>query len=116
VDASADYFDRTAARKSAPASRPSSPAAAPPGPTPRGDEGGTWYVQVGVFRDRASVEGQVARLSESGWPVRIVTDDRDGDVLYKIQVGGYASETRAREKQSELEGAGFRGAYVTSGG
>src|SRR5262245_2228635 len=32
VDASADYFDRTAARKSAPAARPSAPEPAPSGP------------------------------------------------------------------------------------
>ena len=126
VDRSSGVFDRVEQeRKPEPsrenAKRPSEPslesdsppAGATPAPAPARSEG-DWFVQVWAGRDRQAAELLVDKLQGQGYPVRLFTDRVEGDSLYKVRVGGYGADSEARRVSEELEGKGYRGAWVTS--
>jgi cell division septation protein DedD len=126
VDRSSGVFDRVEEeRKPEPsrenAKRPSEPtpgsgsppAGAPPEPAPARSDG-DWFVQVWAGRDRQAAELLVDKLQGQGYPVRLFTDRVEGDTLYKVRVGGYGDDSEARRVSEELEGKGYRGAWVTS--
>ena len=56
----------------------------------------------------------VDKLQKDGYAVKIVSDRVEGDTLFKVRVGGYETEAEARRMSGELEGKGYRGAWVTS--
>ena len=128
VDRSSGVFDRVEdERKPEPSretrKRPSEtaapePSGAPAPATPEGASddasGGPFFVQVWAGRDRQAAELLVNKLQGDGYPVRLFTDRVEGDSLYKVRVGGYAADTDARRVSEELEGKGYRGAWVTS--
>jgi cell division septation protein DedD len=97
--------DPLAESGSAPAPASQKPAAASDGP---------WFVQVWAGRDREAAELLVDKLQGQGYPVRLFTDRVEGDSLYKVRVGGYSGDAEARRVSGELEGKGYRGAWVTS--
>jgi len=75
-------------------------------------EDGPFYIQVFAGRDRSSAEDLVGRLQSSGYRVRLFSE-RDGPgSLYKVRVGGYPSDARAREVSEELKTKGYSGAWV----
>ena len=128
VDRSAGVFDRvederkpepsrqtreTRERPSEPAP-PSGSAAAPATQQPAPASDGPWFVQVWAGRDREAAELLVDKLQGQGYPVRLFTDRVEGDSLYKVRVGGYSGDAEARRVSGELEGKGYRGAWVTS--
>lgn len=91
--------------------RPQARQAEPP---PAADDGGDFYVQVWAGRDRRAAEVLIDKLQGDGYSVRLVSDRSSGEILFKVRVGGFATEERARSTASELEGKGYRGAWVTS--
>jgi cell division septation protein DedD len=125
VDRSAGVFDRVQdERKPEPSretrERPSESAPesgsapAPASQKPAAASDGPWFVQVWAGRDREAAELLVDKLQGQGYPVRLFTDRVEGDSLYKVRVGGYSGDAEARRVSGELEGKGYRGAWVTS--
>jgi len=119
VDESADFFDkieegsaeadREARRTSADDAGTGRDATATPAVGP-----GSYFVQVWAGRDRQAAELLVNKLHDEGYAVKIVSDRVEGDTLFKVRVGGYETEAEARRMSGELEGKGYRGAWVTS--
>ena len=126
VDRSSGVFDRveeerkpepsreTAKRPSEPTPASSSPPAGAPQESTPARSDGDWFVQVWAGRDRQAAELLVDKLQGEGYPVRLFTDRVEGDSLYKVRVGGYGADSEARRVSEELEGKGYRGAWVTS--
>jgi cell division protein FtsN len=75
---------------------------------------GSYFVQVWAGRDRDAAELLVDKLQGDGYAVKIVSDRVEGDTLFKVRVGGYKTEAEARRMSGELEGKGYRGAWVTT--
>ncbi len=71
-------------------------------------------VQVWAGRERPTAERLVAALQEAGFGVRMFAESSGGETLYKVRVGGYASEALARQAVDDLQARGYRGAWVTS--
>jgi cell division septation protein DedD len=93
-----------------PAVRSLDPALAPPEDVELED--GPFYIQVFAGRDRSSAEELVGRLQSGGYRVRLFSE-RDGPgSLFKVRVGGYPSDARAREISEELKTKGYSGAWV----
>ena len=128
VDRSSGVFDRVEDERKPepsretrkPASEPAPESGSPPASTAPRESGpatasnGDWFVQVWAGRDRQAAELLVNKLQGEGYPVRLFTDRVEGDSLYKVRVGGYAGDAEARRVSQELEGKGYRGAWVTS--
>lgn len=75
-------------------------------------EDGPFYIQVFAGRDRSSAEELVGRLQSGGYRVRLFSE-RDGPgSLFKVRVGGYPADARAREVADELKAKGYSGAWV----
>ena len=127
VTAEADYFDNleggekeleparevrspTPAPRSTPTPAESSPAAS--NSSDAATESGDYFVQVFAGRDQAAVAGLVKKLEGEGRRVKLVTDREGQGTLYKVQVGGYASETQARTAAGDLRQQGYAGAWV----
>jgi len=119
VGATQDFFDRAdgpgqaldpsrEARRANPAVAASAQPAAPtPGP-------GAFLVQVWAGRDRPTGERLVAALQEAGFGVRMYAESSGGDTLYKVRVGGYETEDRARQAVEDLKARGYRGAWISA--
>lgn len=94
-----------AAPAAAPPAPPAPPASAePPGPV---SGGGTWYrVRVGDFDSRAELDRAVAKLEAAAFPALPLPGPP-----YRVQVGAFRDEERARSLLAELERRGFK-AYI----
>jgi cell division septation protein DedD len=114
VAAEQDYFDRSddAGKELEPtreARRPTERRAPQQAPAV-GD--GAWLVQVWAGRDRPTGERLVSALEEAGFGVRMFSETSGGDTLYKVRVGGYATDALARQAVDDLQARGYRGAWV----
>lgn len=76
-------------------------------------EQGAYFVQVFAGRDRDSAEQLVGKLQSTGYRVQMASERDGSDALYKVRVGGYPTDTRAREVTEILRSKGFTGAWVT---
>jgi len=92
--------------------RPRAEPQAPREPAAAGGGSGPFFVQVFAGRDRGSAEDLVARLERAGHPVRLVGEREGSASLYKVRVGGFPSEERARQTMERLRQAGFPSAWV----
>jgi hypothetical protein len=118
VGESASYFDTLeGGQKEAEPGRetgtPSLPAAqrqAPPAPA---SSSGDFFVQIAAVRDRSAAERLIEELRGGGYPVRLFSEAEGRGALYKVRVGGYATEERAREAVKNLVNKGYQGAWVT---
>ena len=119
VGASQDFFDKTdrpgqqlepgrEARR-----EPRGGTAPSQGPAPTLAPG-PFLVQVWAGRDRPTGERLVAALQAAGYGVRMYAESSAGDTLFKVRVGGYESEAKAREAVEDLKTRGYRGAWVSS--
>ena len=120
VDETANFFDtmqggekeaepgRQVAVEGAQAQAPTPPPAAS---TPA--SAGPNFVQVFAGRDRKAAESLFDQLKAAGYPARVFSE-RDGPGgLFKVRVGGYATEEEARSAAAKLQKEGFAGAWVT---
>jgi len=79
-----------------------------------GARDGDFYVQVGAHRDQAAAAELIDTLKKQGYDVRLFSEREGQGVLYKVRVGGYATEQRARDTAGRLRSAGYAGAWVTA--
>jgi cell division septation protein DedD len=113
------HFDTVQGGETAPEPRREIPAvppaeSAPPASPPAagGDATGKFFVQVGALRDRQAAAELVRALEARGYGVRLFSEREGTGTLYKVRVGGYASEPDARAAASALKAAGYPGAFV----
>lgn len=126
VDREANYFDRAARGETEPEParqlarvRPAEELAAgadtalEPLDIDVDPGGGPFLVQVFAGRDRESAERLVAELQAADYRVRVDSEKDGAGTLFKVRVGGYASDTEARQAVEVLRRKGFTGAWVT---
>lgn len=120
TDASVDYFDgASGGERQAESGRqarelPPAPVKIEEAPQPVAEpSAGRFYVQVFAGRDRGSAEKIVGKLREGGFTVRMFTENPGADPLFKVRVGGFATQDDARAAATRLKGAGHDGAFVT---
>jgi cell division septation protein DedD len=104
-----------------PAARPEPPPSTPPSPAPASaalasepTHDGSYFVQVSALRDERAASELIDALKAQGYGVRLFSEREGSGLLYKVRVGGYASEQGAREAATRLRAAGYSGAWVTS--
>jgi cell division septation protein DedD len=92
----------TPAPKRASPSATSPAAPAKPGPAPRAvaPTAGTFTIQVGAFKDRATADAIVASLKGKGFAAYVVPLAVEG--LFNVRVGSYASRADAEHIQLRL--------------
>ena len=74
---------------------------------------GSYWVQVGAFKESGNAEGLARKLRSEGYSVQVTRVTRD-EPLHVVRVGGYPDRSRASAAREELQGKGQTG-FVTSG-
>jgi cell division protein FtsN len=74
---------------------------------------GSYWVQVGAFKESRNAEGLARKLRSEGFSVQVTRVTRD-EPLHVVRVGGYPNRSRAAAAREELQGKGQTG-FVTSG-
>ena len=97
-----------------PATRPvpSPPPAASGSAAPA--DGGRYYVQVSALRDQDAAVEVIDTLKAQGYGVRLFSEREGQGLLYKVRVGGYSTEQKARDMADQLRNAGYAGAWVAT--
>ncbi len=75
---------------------------------------GRYYVQVSALRDRGAAAELIDMLNAQGYGVRLFSEREGQGMLYKVRVGGYATEQEARVMAAKLRKAGYAGAWVAT--
>jgi cell division septation protein DedD len=74
---------------------------------------GSYWVQVGAFKESKNAEGLARTLRTEGFTVQVATVTRD-EALHVVRVGGYPDRSKAAAAREELQGKGHSG-FVTHG-
>jgi DedD protein len=74
---------------------------------------GSYWVQVGAFKESGNAEGLARKLRSEGYSVQVTRVTRN-EPLHVVRVGGYPDRSRASAAREELQGKGQTG-FVTSG-
>lgn len=74
---------------------------------------GSYWVQVGAFKESKNAEGLAHTLRSEGFTVQVATVTRD-EALHVVRVGGYPDRSKAAAAREELQGKGHAG-FVTHG-
>lgn len=97
------------------ATRPVSSGPSPATSKPRAQAAeGNYYVQVSALRDQGAAVEVIDTLKAQGYGVRLFSEREGQGMLYKVRVGGYATEQEAREMVAKLREAGYAGAWVAT--
>jgi cell division septation protein DedD len=88
-------------------------AAATPGKSARPAAAGSYWVQVGAFKQSRNAEGLAKKLRTEGFPVQVARVTRE-EALHVVRVGGYPDRSKATAAREELQGKGHAG-FVTQG-
>ncbi len=98
-----------------PATQPvsSRPSPAASSAAAQADEG-RYYVQVSALRDQGSAAEVIDTLKAQGYRVRLFSEREGQGMLYKVRVGGYATEQEARDMAAKLSKTGYAGAWVAT--
>jgi len=75
--------------------------------------GGSYWVQVGAFKESKNAEGLARTLRSEGFTVQVASVTR-GEALHVVRVGGFADRGKATAAREELQGKGHSG-FVTQG-
>jgi cell division protein FtsN len=74
---------------------------------------GSYWVQVGAFKEVRNAEGLAKALRSEGFAVQVAKVTRD-DTFHVVRVGGYPDRGKATAAREELQGKGHTG-FVTHG-
>jgi len=74
---------------------------------------GSYWVQVGAFKESKNAEGLARTLRSEGFTVQVAKVTR-GEPLHVVRVGGYPDRSKATAAREELQGKGHSG-FVTHG-
>lgn len=75
--------------------------------------GGSYWVQVGAFKESRNAEGLAKALRSEGFAVQVSTVTRE-QPMHVVRVGGYPDRSKASAAREELQGKGHAG-FVTQG-
>ncbi len=75
--------------------------------------GGSYWVQVGAFKESRNAEGLAKTLRSEGFAVQVSTVTRE-QPMQVVRVGGYPDRAKASAAREELQGKGHAG-FVTQG-
>jgi len=75
--------------------------------------GGSYWVQVGAFKESRNAEGLAKALRSEGFGVQVSTVTRE-QPMHVVRVGGYPDRSKASAAREELQGKGHAG-FVTQG-
>jgi cell division protein FtsN len=93
---------------------PERTAAATPGKSAaKAAGGGSYWVQVGAFKESRNAEGLAKTLRSAGFAVQVSTVTREAP-MHVVRVGGYPDRSKASAAREELQGKGHAG-FVTQG-
>ncbi len=96
------------------AKAPERTAAATPGKSAaKAAGGGSYWVQVGAFKESRNAEGLARTLRSAGFGVQVSTVTRE-QPMHVVRVGGYPDRSKASAAREELQGKGHAG-FVTQG-
>lgn len=101
----------------APATAVPAPAAAVPAPaaaTPSAAAvpAAAYYVQIGVFENKASARNLERKLRDKGFKPVVDEIQRSGKTLHRVRVGPEADRASANALRARLETAGHKGSVV----
>jgi DedD protein len=102
VDANPVAANSVAAEASSPPSRPAS--------TPSASE--AYFVQLGVFENRASATNLERKLRDGRFTVVVEQIERSGRALFRVRVGPEPDRAAASALQERLAKAGHKGSVV----
>jgi DedD protein len=96
----------------APTSKQSAPAPAPATTRPAAPKAlapgaGTFTIQVGAFKDRATADSVVSSLKAKGFAAYVVSPGA-AEGLFNVRVGSYADRADAEQVQVRLRDANFK--------
>lgn len=92
---------------------PPTPTPTPtPAPTPATASAGAYFVQIGVFVNRASAESLERKLRERKFTVVVEPIERQGKTLYRVRVGPEPDRAAASTLMKRLAEAGHKGSVV----
>jgi cell division septation protein DedD len=74
---------------------------------------GSYWVQVGAFKESKNADGLAKALRSQGFAVQVATVNRD-QTLHVVRVGGFPDRSKASAAREELQGKGHAG-FVTQG-
>jgi septal ring-binding cell division protein DamX len=74
---------------------------------------GSYWVQVGAFKESKNAEGLARTLRSEGFTVQVASVTR-GEPLHVVRVGGYPDRGKATAARDELQGKGHSG-FVMQG-
>ena len=96
------------------AKAPERTAAATPGKSAAKAPGaGSYWVQVGAFKESRNAEGLAKALRSEGFGVQVSTVTREAP-MHVVRVGGYPDRSKASAAREELQSKGHAG-FVTQG-
>jgi DedD protein len=79
---------------------------APPATTlataPAAATAGTFTIQVGAFKDRATADSMAAKLKSKGYPAYVMTPAGGNAQLFNVRVGSFAARPDAERVQGRL--------------
>jgi len=81
--------------------------------TSKAAAGGSYWVQVGAFKESKNADGLARKLRSEGFSVQVATVNRD-QTLHVVRVGGFPDRSKASAAREELQGKGLTG-FVTQG-
>ena len=90
------------------------PASSRPSPAASSADEGRYYVQVSALRDQGAAAELIDMLKAQGYGVRLFSEREGQGMLYKVRVGGYATEQEARVMVAKLRKTGYPGAWVAT--
>jgi len=97
----------------APLPAATSPAAeTPPAAAPAASSTDAYYVQLGVFSNRASANNLANKLKAAQFAVRVDEISRDNKILHRVRVGPAADRAAADALMKQLANAGHKGSVV----
>lgn len=74
---------------------------------------GSFYVQIGAFRDRSSADQVATELTSAGYAANVFSENGPSGQLFKVRVGGYDTRDEAATIAGELKTKGHAGAFPT---
>lgn len=81
--------------------------APPPAPAAAEPAADAWFVQLGAFGERANADQLAARVSGYGYSGSVSEIRSNGQLLYRVRVGGFDGENEAEAAASSLSAHGF---------
>lgn len=94
------------------ATSPSAETSPPVVPPPAVSSAEAYYVQLGVFVNRASATNLANKLKTGSFVVKVDEIRRDGKVLHRVRVGPVADRTAANDLLKRLADSGHAGSVV----